>query len=136
MSVWHDLLHINGELAHWLFEAEGLLLTVAWHWLWQRRHDLKHHDDGGCGPRCSEGHTFEGRCTERIEHRPRPWTKDTLAEQVEADVAEWNSIVAAVARTPRHQRGPWLTHTPSKPVRRCGICGGPLNPDGTHRYEL
>ncbi len=42
-SVWADLMAINGEAAHWLFEAEGLLIGVAWHWLWQRRHDRTHH---------------------------------------------------------------------------------------------
>lgn len=89
MGILNDLLHINGEIAHWLFEAEGLLIGVAWHWLWQRRHDRLRHAVGPCSM-CSEGHTYEGNC--ELRTGLRPWTKDMLEEQVAADVADIESI--------------------------------------------
>ena len=38
-----ELWELNRNISHWLFEAEGVLIGVAWHWLWQRRHDRKVH---------------------------------------------------------------------------------------------
>lgn len=44
--VFHELLELNGNLGHWLFEAEGGLIALVWHMAWQKKHDRLHHGGG------------------------------------------------------------------------------------------
>jgi hypothetical protein len=60
MTVLHDLLALNLDVAHWLFEIEGgvigLVIGALWHRAWQRKHDRTHHHTDG---RLSERQPFD-----------------------------------------------------------------------------
>ncbi len=63
MTILRELLALNQDGAHWLFEIEGgiigAVLGVLWHRAWQKKHDRKHHGTDRATGRLSERHPSE-----------------------------------------------------------------------------